>query len=80
MLEYDDPLEHIDDPDKVLKLVRKFIDDHKISVPETIYQMDSIIEEAYEFIEALCDAAGYAPGEDDDLFDDDTGPDDYYEE
>lgn len=78
MLE-DDPTDAINDPRRVLILVREFIDSHKISAPETIHQSDRIIEDAYDFIEELCEAAGYAPGEDGDLFDDDTEEDDFYD-
>lgn len=77
----DDPMDHIKDPTRVMTIVREFIDTHQIIVPETIYQMDSIIEAAYDFIAELCDAAGYAPEIDEDApEDEDGGDDDAYED
>ena len=37
----------------------KFIEAQKISCPETIYQTDWVIENAYEFIEEICEEVGY---------------------
>lgn len=37
----------------------KFIEQQKIGCPETIYQMDRVIENAYEFIQDICDEVGY---------------------
>lgn len=42
-----------------LRLVDEFIKNNRISCAETVYQMDHVIENAYEFIEGLCDVAGY---------------------
>lgn len=50
----------------VLKLVRKFIQDNKISCGETIYQSDRVGENSLEFIEQLCEVVGYYKGEDED--------------
>lgn len=50
---------------KIAAIVRKFIKDQDIHCAETIHQMDHVIENAYEFIEELCDAAGYNPSVDD---------------
>lgn len=36
-----------------------FIEKYKISCPESIYQQDYVIENAYEFIEGICDIVGY---------------------
>lgn len=47
------------------EIVRAFIRDQRINAPETIYQCDWVIENAYEFIEKLCDAVGYAAPADD---------------
>lgn len=44
---------------KVLEVVEKFVSNNKISCPETISQCDWVLENAYEFIEDLCDVAGY---------------------
>lgn len=43
----------------VLHIVQEFIKKHNLSCPETIYQVDKVIEDAYGFIEDLCNAAGY---------------------
>lgn len=39
--------------------VRAFVKKHGITCPETIYQQDSVIIDAYEFIERLVDFVGY---------------------
>lgn len=44
---------------RLLALVEEFIREQKISAPETICQSDRVIENAYQFIEHLCDVAGY---------------------
>jgi len=36
-----------------------FRDKHDISCPETIYQTDRVIVDAYEFIERLVEIVGY---------------------
>lgn len=41
------------------KVCEKFIEDQRIHCVETIYQTDRVIENAYEFIEAVCDHVGY---------------------
>ena len=38
---------------------RGFIDHNRIGCPETIYQSDRVIENAYEFIEQICEIVGY---------------------
>ena len=43
----------------LVALCIKFINDNKISCPETIHQTDWVIENAYEFIEKICDLVGY---------------------
>lgn len=45
--------------EQVLALVEKFIQDQEIECPETVYQTDRVIENAYEFIESLCEVADY---------------------
>lgn len=50
----------------VMNLVRKFIQDNKISCGETIYQSDRVGENSLEFIEQLCEVVGYYKGEDED--------------
>lgn len=43
---------------------RKFIEEQEIGAPETIHQCDWVIENAYEFIEDVCEVVGYKPYED----------------
>lgn len=49
---------------ELLDLCRKFINENKISCPESIYQSDSVIENAYTFIEEICNLVGYFEYED----------------
>lgn len=57
----DDEKATMEDIDERLKhIVEKFRDKYDIHCPETIYQMDKVIENAYEFIEELMDVVGYA--------------------
>lgn len=46
------------------KIVKDFIEEQEITCPECIYQTDGVIENAYEFIEKLCDVVGYHEEED----------------
>ncbi len=41
-------------------VVERFIIDNGIHCPETIYQMDHVIGNAYDFIEEVCNIVGYA--------------------
>lgn len=43
-----------------------FITKQKINCAETIYQSDHVIENAYEFIQNVCDIVGYAKYEEED--------------
>lgn len=59
----------ISDDDKVkgvalLEIMNRFIEDQNITCAETIYQSDSVIENAYELIEKLCNVAGYTKYDD----------------
>lgn len=45
---------------ELLNLCMRFIEDNKISCPETIYQSDRVIENAYEFIHEICELVGYS--------------------
>ena len=45
--------------------ITAFIRDNEITCAETIYQKDSVITNAYEFIEGICDIMGYHAWEDD---------------
>jgi hypothetical protein len=43
----------------------QFIEAQHINCPETIYQTDWVIENAYEFIEQVCNIVGYKEYKDD---------------
>jgi len=45
--------------DKLTEICKKFVADNTISCGETIYQCDWVIENAYEFIESICEVVGY---------------------
>jgi hypothetical protein len=49
--------------DDLLKLCKDFIRSQLITCPETIYQSDRVIENAYEFIESVCEIVGYCKDE-----------------
>lgn len=44
---------------QVYEICEKFIKDNHISCAETIYQTDWVIENAYNFIEDVCNVVGY---------------------
>jgi hypothetical protein len=46
--------------DDLESFCRKFIEDNGITCPETIGQCDWVIENAYDFIEGICERVGYA--------------------
>ena len=48
-----------DSRDKLWELCQKFITDQRISCPESVYQCDWVIENAYVFIEEICNIVGY---------------------
>ena len=45
--------------DALMTLVTLFVTKQRIHCSETIYQCDRVIENAYEFIESLCNVVGY---------------------
>lgn len=49
---------------ELLALCKKFIEQYNINFPEQIYQSDRVIENAYEFIEDICNIVGYKEYED----------------
>jgi len=49
-----------------VSVVADFIEKQNIHCVETIYQSDRVIENAYEFIEALVEIVGYQESDDDD--------------
>ena len=52
--------------DALLAHCEKFIRDQRIHCPEAVHQTDRVIENAYEFIEGICNIVGYHRMEDDD--------------
>lgn len=51
--------------DRLTEIVKEFVREQRIYCPETIYQTDRVIVNAYEFIEKLCEVVGYHEYEDD---------------
>ena len=49
----------------LMEVCQKFITDNQITCPETIYQTDHVIANAYKLIEDICDIVGYEVDEDD---------------
>jgi CO dehydrogenase/acetyl-CoA synthase epsilon subunit len=49
---------------ELFELCKKFIEEQNIFCAETIYQSDRVIENAYEFIEDVCNIVGYVEDED----------------
>jgi hypothetical protein len=45
--------------EKVLQLVEAFVKEQEVSCSEAIYQNDNVIVGAYEFIDQLCEVAGF---------------------
>lgn len=54
----------VKDMAKLWNICIKFIEEQEIGAPETIYQTDWVIENAYEFIEEVCKVVGYLDGDD----------------
>lgn len=50
--------------DKLLAHCKAFIAKQEITCAETVSQSDHVIENAYSFIEGICEIVGYAPGGD----------------
>lgn len=55
---------NMDKKEQLWRLCQKFIIEQGISCPETISQTDSVIENAYDFIEDICDIVGYLENDD----------------
>lgn len=43
----------------LVALCKKFVADNEIGCSEKVYQSDRVIENAYEFIERVCETVGY---------------------
>lgn len=52
--------------DKLWKLCEEYIDKQDIICPESVYQSDRVILNAYDFIEKICDIVGYKEYNEDD--------------
>jgi hypothetical protein len=70
-----DPYDNILNAEKVLLLVREFIEEHRITSSDAIEQSGRVVEHAPDFIEELCKAAGWAEPDDLDEEEDITGMD-----
>lgn len=55
---------------ELLKLCQEFIEEQRIECAEDVYQSDCVIENAYEFIEQICEIVGYAEPKDEELEED----------
>lgn len=51
--------------DALYEFVKKFIEDKQISCPDTIYQRDSLVIAASEFMESVVEIVGYVDFGDD---------------
>jgi hypothetical protein len=51
---------------RLYSIVKAFIEEQNIWGDECVYQSDRVIENAYVFIEQLCDVVGYKELEDED--------------
>lgn len=49
---------------ELFRLCEEFIIDNEITCPESVYQVDAVMGNAYEFIEEICNIIGYASIED----------------
>jgi len=58
-----DPYDNILKPEKILTLVRTFIDEHRITSQEVIEESERVAEYSLDFISSLCNAAGWAEEE-----------------
>ena len=59
------PIE-LEDYNSLWEVCERFIKDQEVGHPETIYQCDRVIENAYDFIYNVCNVVGYyGNGEDD---------------
>ena len=58
-LSVDELTKEIAKKELLFSLCKRFINNHKITCPETIYQCDQVRETAYEFLVYICDLIGY---------------------
>lgn len=58
------------DLDKLAQLCVEFIDNNNITCSEAIYQTDRVIENAYEFIDRICQIVGFKEIDEEDDLDD----------
>ena len=50
---------------KLANHCKSFIKDQKVRCPEDVWQSDKVIENAYEFIEGICNIVGYFKDDED---------------
>jgi hypothetical protein len=53
------------DTTRLILICQEFITTQRISYPEDIYQTDRVIENAYKFIDDICEVVGYYKNPDD---------------
>ena len=46
--------------EETIRIVKRFIEEQRITCPEVIYQTDRVAEKSLEFIQELCEQVGYA--------------------
>ena len=49
--------------DQLWQLAERFIDINDIFSSENVYQSDNVIEEAYDFLDNMCEIVGFKPYE-----------------
>ena len=47
------------DKDKLWEICERFVREEHVRCPESIYQKDNVIENAYNLIECICSVVGY---------------------
>ena len=50
--------------ERLEKICKDFVAKQEITCAESVYQSDRVIENAYEFIESICNEVGYHKCED----------------
>jgi hypothetical protein len=58
-------LNELNKGEELKRLVSEFIEQHKITCGETIFQSDPVIEDSLELIYSLCEVVGYCEADED---------------
>lgn len=64
-LESNDGIDEFRNLAKMKAIIQNFVEKHNITCAETIYQVDNVIVDAYDFIQELVELVGYKEREDD---------------